>query len=370
MKKYLSLLMLLSVFLIGCTNKQSPSSLSSRDSEGNTDEIEYGKEYTSSSWDGQLLKAIGEITELDKADVVPSVNATSYVYGLTVDAQTNIKLAVIRCYGINEETIQEEYEYSLQHAGFVLSSEMPYGYIEEFTITDELVVQYDLNTSDIPYFELLVYRNAARIDYWPGEAIFNTIGEVIPEVKAISYEVFADLTIDYKPRISLYAYHVEFSTVEEYEHLLEEAGFTFNDNAVYKEAISSTGTLHMMYYMDGDSFVMYVHNDWPYAYIYEIIGMDLPRLNEAGVQFEYGFVTIQENYQILVLYFDYTTLDHYYQYGKLLEEAGFTIDGEEISQDQNYYYSDYIIGESGNEEHYINLIYSVKDASIAVAVYF
>ncbi len=382
MKKIFALLFISSLFLIGCnsnsqnkesidtSNSQNTSSQITSSDSSSEEEITFDIEYKSNSWDDDLKRVIAYIAGEENKDIVPSVNAASYAYDLTIDEQTKYDLAIIKCYGINANNVVSEYEDALIAKKYSLSSELPYGFIE-LNVTDDLVVQYELKESTEAYLELFVYKVTTRTASWPENEINICIGESIPKVEAISYEVLQDLTIDYKVRLTIYAYHVNYNNISEYENYLTENGFTLVDSLNYKEAIK--GTIHIIYSLYEDTLVLYITNDWPYAYIYSILEQDLPKLEDENVTFDYGFVTLENNQEVLTLYYDNATLDNYNEYGELLVGAGFTLDGEESIQNSNnltYHFKDYIVGEVGNEKHYISLMYCEEMKTIAVAIYF
>ncbi len=381
MKRIFALLFISTIFLIGCnSNSPNKESMDTSNNQNTTnqinsnnsgeEEIIFDEEYKANSWDDNLKRVIAYIAGEENKDIVPSVNATSYAYGLTIDEQTKYELAIIKCYGINTNNVVSEYENALIKNKYNLSSELPYGFIE-LNVTDDLVVQYEIKESTEAYLELLVYKVTTRIASWPEKEINTYIGESIPKVDAVSYEVMQDLTIDYNVRLTIYAYHVNYKSVSEYEKYLTENGFTIVDSLNYKEAIR--GTIHIMYNLYEDTLTLYITNDWPYAYIYSILGQDLPKLEDDNVTFDYSFVPIENNQEVLTLYYDNATLDNYNEYGELLVSAGFTLDGKEEvqkSNDYTYHFKDYIVGEVGNEEHYISLMYCEEKKTIAIAIYF
>ncbi|MCH5171702.1 MAG: hypothetical protein J1F31_02570 [Erysipelotrichales bacterium] len=352
----------------------SDPSISTSQSESN---IEREVVYYSDSWDENLLDAIGFIAGNENKELVPAVTAESFEYFVTIDEATSLDLLIVNCYGINSKTIQERYETSLELNGFQLSYDSPYGWLE-VSATEDLVVQYDVLTTGVTYFELLIYKVEMRIDYWPEEAIKSITAEYVPVVAGRSYEAYVDFTIDYKARISIYVYHSEIKNVDLYESELINAGYTVTYTTYgYDEATSALGT-HIMYTYDLESeiFVLYIYNDWPYLDINYYLGMDLPRLDVENAVFDYAYVGSSAS--ILTLYYDYVNSSSLAIYGSQLEEIGFVQDGNESTTIYNEGTANqvtvtsrnYVMNADLEDEHYISLMYCLEQQSLAIAIYY
>lgn len=357
------------------TNSSIESSLST-----NQDAIPYGIQYESTSWDNGMLHIISYITGENKEDYVPKVTANRFVYGIELyeqtDAENNIvnsiDLLIINCYGFNNSNIIDDYEDALLDSKYSLSSDSLYGY-KELDNTKDLIIQYDLTTDNLNQecFQLLVYSYEYRIDYWPEQLIKDIIGENVPQIDASSYEVTTDLTLNNEIRLSICAFHSN-TTIKEYESRLINMGYIIQKNNYLNEAISSSGTVHVMYSSYSDTFTIYIYNEWPYADIVNILGFDLPRLEEGT--FSFNFIN-DGNSQVLVLYYENVDVSVLSKYGTKLETIGFKLEGEEettSSSTTGYTYTSrsYIIENDGKEEHYIYLTHCLELSTLAIAIYY
>lgn len=343
--------------------------------------IMFEMEYESTEWSRHLLKAIAVITGEDRVNEVPQVVAEKYVYGATLynTGETFIDLVVIRCYGVQESSIEEDYESALISKGYQISYENPVAYLE-FSVTEDLVVQYMLreDTQGNKYFELLVLKQELRIAEWPAKLIENSMGVIVPEVQAVSYEVMSDLTFDNKVRLNVYAYHLEM-TQTEYEQALVDAGFVLKSSVSMNEAVSADGWVHIMYsfYEPEQQASLYIYNDWPYIDLVSTIGMDLPKLDSSLYSsFEFSFVTL-EGYQILTLYFNGVGETGLATYGGQLEALGFVLDGDEVETTSGegadmitVRSRGYVLNDGAEDEHYLQAMYCVEQESLAIAVYY
>lgn len=373
MKKRIGILFLLSFLAVGCHGGNT-SNTSETTSNGQTSDIEFNKLYTSSSWD-DVVPLISVIAG-ENAESVPSVGADTFEYYLSVDSQSSIDIAVVKCYGFNENVVVNRYESALLNNGFQLSSENPYGWME-VSVTEDLVVQYEIYTDskNQNYFELLIYKVELRMAEWPKAAIEEVTCEEVPEVKGQSYEAFADFTIDYKARVIVYTYHPEIKNVQEYEKQLIDAGYTINASQYYSEAVSKLGT-HIMYSYSSeeDIFAVYIYNDWPYFDINYYLGMDLPRLDYEGAEMSYSYIVYDEatNYQILGIYYDYVDISVLETYGSALEEVGFEQYGDEWKTSGQYHTTnrEYVINIDKADEHDIVLSYCEELQSLVIVIYY
>ncbi len=395
MKKFLKFLCAL-LLLAGCaggensTNSQGsggslpPSeepNISQPSSAEDESPIMFEMEYESTEWSFHLKKAIAVITGEDRADEVPQVTAQKYVYGATLynTGETFIDLVVIRCYGVQESSIEEDYESALISKGYQISYENPVAYLE-FSVTEDLVVQYMLReeTTGDKYFELLVLKQELRIAEWPGKVIQTSMGISVPEVKAASYEVMSDVTFDDKIRLNIYAYHLEM-TQKEFEQALVDAGFVLKSSISMNEAVSADGWVHVMYsfYEQEKEASLYIYNDWPYLDLVATVGVDLPKLDPSLYSsFEFSFVTV-EGYQVLTLYFNGVGETGLSTYGEQLEALGFVLDGDEVETTSGegadaitVRSRGYVLNDGAEDEHYLQAMYCVEQESLAIAVYY
>ena len=389
MKKSFGIILLSTIFLISCqqatsvdtsgdpSNSSIPSSEVTTDSDSNAFEFEFNRHYKTNTWDEQLIKAIAYFTGEEDSDLVPSVNADSYEYYFEVDEQTDVEILVINCNNINPDTVVDTYEDSLVKNGFTLG-EQPYGFME-LNKTEDLMVQYAVGEANLfhpdPYLELIVYTYATRLAEWPSNAITLITDEEVPEVKAYAYEAYVDFDIYYRPRIDIACYTTEYSTVSEYEALLEDAGYTIQQGFNLSTAVSEKGT-RIMYSFDSYShdLNLYVSNDWPYVDIMAILGFDLPRLNISGAEFSFQYYTYSDDSESLALYYEPVTKDALATYGSLLEGIGFSQDGDEISykSESNLTITsrDYVMNDGKEDEHWIQLLYCVEQSSLAIVIYY
>lgn len=332
--------------------------------------------YRSTSWDQNLLRVISCITGEDRADLVPEAIAAEYEYYFTVDDTSGLDLVVINCYGINELTVEDNYEKALEHASFMLSYDYPYGY-KEVSDTEDLVVQYELiSKNNQSCFELLVYMTEFRVKEWPESTILLYMGETFPSVSARSYEIMLDYTVDYKVRLDIYAYHVDIADVSEYTDILQSAGFISEASAAigYYEAVSPKGNLHVQYSLFDDTLSIYVYNDYPYAMVYSTLGFALPELEEDGATFDYSYVEVEEDNYVLTLYYDHSSENAISTYGDGLSAIGF----EQIGEEKNYTTEnglviterEYVYQQNTENEHYILLLYESTSKSLAIAIYY
>ncbi|MCQ2772530.1 MAG: hypothetical protein MJ238_04565 [Bacilli bacterium] len=359
--------------LVGCTNNQGNSSGSSSLTIDTDFKVEFEEMYETDAWDGKILACIGEIAGNENAGLVPSADADLYQFGCTRETDDeggSMDLAVIRCYGIFERKVEEMYETSLRSKGYQLSSEYPYG-ATEISLTTDLIVQYELMEDEKgeTCFEILVYTYEYRIDYWPGEQIEEIMGESVPEIGADCYEVYTSLTANNNVRISLYAYHMTQSDVDAYETKLTLNGFTISEGGYYHQAKSKSGYLNLMYdYFDG-LFTVYISCDWPYLYIVDSIGRDIPKLTSDASNFDWDYVseTGDSEDAVLTLYYDNTSNEDFIAYGALLEKEGYVCtDTRESTGSLTIHVKDYSLP---NDNHVVCLMYCVEQKTIAIALY-
>ncbi len=355
------------------SSSESSSEFKQSDSSSILEEFEFDKYYHSDSWDEQVVNLISVAVNKDNALSVPSVNAESFDYYLTNDSQSGIDVAVINCFGINENSIVEEYENALVAKDFMLSSENPYGY-KECSLTEDLSVQYELteNINKEVYLQLMIYKAEMRLAEWPEEAIKQITDEKVPVVEGKSYQAFADMTIDYKPRIIIYTYESIFDDREYAQKLIDE-GFNVTVSQYYYEATSDLG-LHMSFMYDEYEkyFTLIIYNDWPYCDLNYLLGFDLPRLDYEGAEFDYDYIYDNDNYEILTLYYSNVDITSLTLYGESLENIGFSQYGD-VSQNQGEYQTTtkaYVKNLDQEEEHYIVLSYSAKLNMLAIAIYY
>lgn len=353
---------------ISCGNNGNNNSQPSSSTKSQLN-VEYDETYHSEAWDDDVLSVIGKITEKEKASMVPTVDADEYYFGITKETDDNgnsLDLVIIRCYGIFERTVEATYEKSLVNAGYQLSGELPYGFIE-YSLTDDLIVQYELkqDADGETAFELMIYRYEYRIDYWPEETIREILGEKIPEIKADCYEIYPSITAKNEMRVSIYAYHMTEKDVTEYESSLKMAGYSIKVGSYFNEAISPSGYVTIMYEYYMGVLTANVTNAWPYLYITELLGKDLPKLSNDASNFEFGFIGDDE---ILTLYYDGVTLDDMTAYGAVLEREGYKFVEERKSTGsltittRDYSY--------GKDEHLLSLMYCLEQQTIAIAIYY
>ena len=382
MKKNNLFLLFLALAFTGC-NGATPSDssvessdVSSASSVVDSTSVVMDEIYHSTGWDRNLLKVISCVTGEEWAESVPEAIAEEYEYCYTIDETSGLDLVIIDCYGIEERTVEDNYEKALEHASFNFSYDYPYGY-KEVSDTQDLVVQYELiSKKNRACFELLVYMTEFRVKEWPESTILLYMGETFPSVGARSYEIILDYTIDYKVRLDIYAYHADLTDVSEYTKILQDAGFAIEASTAigFYEAVSPKGNLHVQYSLFEDTLSIYVYNDYPYAIIYSTLGFELPRLEEDGVTFDYGYVEVAEDNYVLTLYYDNSSENALATYGDGLSAIGFEqIGEEETNASENGFVittREYIYLQGTENEHYIVLLYEKTSKSLAVAIYY
>lgn len=384
MKKGYFVLLLSTIFLIGC-NKKNGSNLDdslnpSINQTGSSSQVsvKFDEWHESSSWDNKLLEAIGVITGQEKRTLVPSVKADNYKYLLTYDNEYEFNILYVDCYGVNIEKVIEEYEDILVQNHYSLGEE-PYGWIE-LNVTTDLAVQYAItqDKNNIQCLELTIYAAETRTIEWPSQLISLVTSEEVPMVSSKSYEpgiTFSGVT--YEPLVIIYCYHPSIS-LDQYKTTLTQKGYQISTSMYIPEASTTLGTHIMMnYYEDEDMMQLIISNDWPYLDIMAILGEDLPRLNNASEsKFSYTFVPTGEETSTLTLYYDGVEKTSLETYASQLSSLGYTQDGQESENTYNQGQENkltitsrnYIKNEGKEDEHYISLLYCQEQKSLAIAI--
>lgn len=367
MKQKLLLIFSILFGLISCSENNNVTSTTSV----SLPTIGFNEIVETTSWDDQIENVLSLIVGEENKMLIPEVTAERYVAAASIDETTSIPIAIINCYGTRESYVTKEYEQSLIDNNFLLSSEMPYGFME-LTVTKDLVVQYELKLdgNNETCFELLVYTVEFRQENWPSDVIQDCIGEQIPVVTATSYEYYVDYTMDYKIRVSIYAYHVDENEINSYKQKLINDNYIIDDKDMYIDAVSEDGTIHIMFsdYYD-DTLYLNVYSDWPYPYIASVLGFDLPKLDNNEATLDFGFVQDGES-EVLTIYYDNVDKDALYQYGELLENAGFDF-VEENNTQSTFTITErvYVINENNENEHFIKVMYCLEQRALAIAIY-
>lgn len=339
---------------------------SSEQSQINQDQV-----IASPSWDNSLLRVLSQIVGDDNAKEVPEVQAENFLSYWSVDSSTNIPIAVVGAYGVRESSVATSYETSLKEKGFALSSENPYGY-KEVSVTDDLVIQYELRTDKEKktYFEIMVYLAKMRIADFPKDQILTVTGIDLPKVEAKSYEFFSSMDANYNPYIVLYAYHSATDYVTSYATILKNSGYTVTlDSSNYYDAVSKNGLYHITFgnYYD-EAFYLKAESDWPTAYIKETLGFNLPVPLGDSLNVTYGFVGENET---LAVYLNSVTKDSLTSYGSQLEETGWTFLEEKENSGSTLTITtrSYDYKNDDGEIKSIDLLYCLEQTSLCIAIY-
>ena len=121
-------------------------------------------------------------------------------------------------------------------------------------------------------------------------------------------------------------------------------------------------------YFDG-MFTVYITSDWPYLYIVDSIGKDIPKLSSNASDFDWDYVseTGDSEDAVLTLYYDNTSYEDFIAYGALLEKEGYVCtDTRESTGSLTIHVKDYSLP---TDNHVVCLMYCVEQRTIAIALY-
>ena len=371
-KKGLLLCITLLLTLSGCNSKENEVPPNIDEGEViNQDEV-----ISATSWE-EVIDVIECSVSKSSAMMVPSVYGDSYLasWKKEIDEETGleIKYTLVECFGIREAMVTSQYERDLENSGFTLSSSYNYGY-KDISYTDELVVQYSLVSEDNEYnmahFDLLIYEVKMKEDEFPCTLIEENIGFSVPVLEARSYEYYASMGTKYEIQFNIYAYFCESDCLSNYINILENSNYKITtDSGVYFATRDDLLVDLLFYQYDEETIFLRVSSNWPYLYIVDYLGFDLPKLDSGYDALSFNFISTSSSTETLCIYYDGTTKESLSIYSDKLIESGFTlIDSETQTNELTITTNTFAINENLSTQHIIKLMYCVEQESLCIAI--
>lgn len=319
------------------------------------------------------LEKIFKYSNTDKyLDSIPLVEGEKYSYYWSIDSQTEIPYSFISVYGVNEKYIEEDYKRALVHYGYAIASNNLYGF-KDVTYTDDLIIQFELiqDEDETYHFDLLIYTFKSRVEEFPSDVIKYYYNEDLLKLDAKAYDYSLNYGKFSELELSIYCYYTEVNTLSTYISKLKDYKVTEN-SGIYTLNRDDLMLDITLYQYEEDIIYMKVSSMYPYSYIMAYIERDLPRLDkEEYSAIDFSFITLSDNTESLAVYYDGTTLSTYYRYLELLKSNGFTFEKENNyeSNGKMYYTSSFYLNKGLNNEHYLEVLYSVEQSSMCIALY-
>ena len=304
-------------------------------------EIKQEEVISATSWD-EIIPVIECSVSKDSAKMVPSIYGDSYLayWSKERDEESGAEIyfTSVSCFGIRESMVTSLYEKELQNNGFLLSSSYNYGY-KDISYTEELVVQYELVSEDNEY-------GMAHFDY------YSTIGT--------NYEI----------QFALYAYFCEEDALSNYVSLLQSSNYTVSlTDGIYFASRNDKLVDLLFYQYDESTIYLRISSSWPYLYIIDYLGFDLPKLESGYTSLSFSFVAITETTEALCIYYDGTKEESLTLYSNKLIELGFKLKDNDIQKNEYTITTNtFVINENLEDQHIIKLMYCVEQESLCIAI--
>ena len=320
--------------------------------------------YKTSSWDETVSKMIDVYTD-NGSNYVPKLNGSNYyVYHEFVYADEEKTkgeyVTYINVYGVDVKKVVENYELSLKNSSFMMGGgAYAYTLLSE---TDDLIVQYQLVSEAIPYFEIGVYQTKTRILEIPNNQIELIIGEEVPEIEASSYSFYMTNNA-YTGEVSftLYANNVDENAFNTYiSKLRNDNGYQVEN--VYEEGTyialsSSDGFIKQSVYNTTDEYLRRALmisgvSKWPYYYQYIGLGETLPRFNTTYDEDNYYYTFSSTNSNLLYIYLNNQSSNAVYnEYLQSLKDVGWDLyDSSKTGDNIVSYFKKSVINPLNGEE--------------------
>jgi len=388
MKKKNLLLVLLAGLLVSCAtgNKESISStVSSIESSNSQSSIEVKSDSSNSSeeivtssservyedvdWNDETLTNIKAII----GDVVlPYYKTREHESSVATDPNSGYKYIDIICKGANVNNAVEYYKNLLIRSGYkvTLYETVNIGYME-VSATDNVYIQFFINTDYD--FEIMAYQVTERTVEWPSKAFEIACGYDIPKMDAVSYDFSVGSASNGNYDIYGYCCGVGSDAVNTYSGKLTEAGYTIEEVSGVMVANNTEKAIQIWYYQYDESklfiraFCTVAATYFPSDEVNLILGEDLPVLSFEGVVYSRNVVTTEDGYEVYTIYCDNASEDDLTAYRTLLLEANWEVTD---SNETDSYVSYVFTKENDSGEHQVQIIYSIAQECIAIAIYY
>lgn len=339
-------------------------------------EIKQEEVISATSWD-EIIPVIECSVSKDSAKMVPSIYGDSYLayWSKEKDEESGAEIyfTSVSCFGIRESMVTSLYEKELENNGFLLSSSYNYGY-KDISYTEELVVQYELVSEDNEYgmahFDLLIYEVKMKEEEFPTNLIEETIGFNVPTLEGKSYEYYSTIGTNYEIQFALYAYFCEENALSNYVTLLQSSNYTVSlTDGIYFASRNDKLVDLLFYQYDESTIYLRISSSWPYLYIIDYLGFDLPKLDSGYTSLSFSFVAITENTEALCIYYDGTKEESLSLYSNKLIELGFKLKDNDIQKNEYTITTNtFVINENLEDQHIIKLMYCVEQESLCIAI--
>lgn len=369
MKRGYLLLACLAFLLVGCNNKNDNGT----ELPDETPKIEINEQVLTQKWE-DVIPVIDCSIDKEYSTLIPSVEAESFSAYWSIESNEEsdleIKFTSISCYGVRESYVTSTYEHDLQNNGFLISSSYQMGY-QDVTYTTDLVVQYELvEDEESVHFDLIIYSVELRTESFPSDDIKSFLGFEIPEFKAKSYEYYASFGSNYEIQIDIYSYYCEEDAISNYVSKLQDLSYKISQkDGLYFAQRDDLMVDIIFYQYDETTCFLRVSSSWPYLYLIEILGNDLPKLDQEYSELSFKFISLNEDNECLCIYFDGTSQSSLDAYGTSLEGIGYElVDSSSATNQYTIFTNVYVINKDQDSEHMINLMYCVEQESLCIAV--
>lgn len=361
MKLRIFLLSIISCLLVGCT--KGGSDISSDDQ----DNLKINEVYYASTFDEARVVLPYSIEGYE--DEIIGVNGNNFAYYYSVDETSGITFSSICCFGVSNNIV-DEYEDLLAANSYSFASSSLYAF-KEVNDTSDLIVQYDLINDEQTYFELIVYQYTYRTVTFPTLELEYYLGDTIIPFNARSYFYNLNYDASYRLVMEIECFHVEEGYLETYLSLIsDDYSITQNQDVYFCQR--NDLVIDLLVYQSLDNVYLKVTSSWPYAYLMDLLNEDLPRLEQGSyTALEFSFVQIDEDNQILSIYYDGVNKDIYDNYLSLLTNNNFIIESSEMNTSTYTIHTAKVYKNRNQEnEHFVQVMYCVDLSTLCIAIYY
>lgn len=355
----------------------SISSSSAPTSSSSTQEdphYEIGQTYTSSSWDKTIQEMV-KLTVGDLANKIPTFIASNYeaIVEYATDGADVFLVFEIKCFNPNANSAVRLYREKMIELGYTISSDNTYGYLMKDYYSD-LFVSYGVIEADIDYFDIAAVIRTTREAEWNSEAI-NMYTEIeVPSFSAPAYQTTYDNS---KDQMTVFALFVDKNAINQYERILQNAGYTFDTKSTLEMPIyvDPTGYVTVQLYQtygdyNTDALYIIINNRWPTTSIYAFLGgqITFPKLESNNAVFD-NYAYLDEGGQgkdedyVLVIYYIYATASDFSNYVSTLMTYDYEVESSRTSESgvMSVTLKDY--------KGYVVVAYNPNTNEIAIAIY-
>lgn len=382
MKKYLRKLLMLAfipLILGSCKKDDEQPPVDNKPVEKEEIKVEIGHVYKSNVWD-DTINAVCKTAVGDLYVKIPTFIAPSYeaVVDNAYDGDEQFLVCTILCGGTNASSADRLYKEKLIENGFTINAVDGYAYLMK-DYSSDLFVDYSVITeNEEEYFQIKAVVRKTRDLEWDASFVNLYAGVEVPICPAKAYNNYYD---NFKDQVIIYALFVGDNAMNEYEAILQNAGYTYNRNSSSLTSVydDPTGYVQVQIYeRDGDynSNALYIQitNLWPTIGILSFNGIaDFPKLNsENAVYDKYGYIDMggegDDKDYVLVVYYDQCTNIDFAAYVNLLVEQYHFEASNQTTSEAGTVSVDLTLA-TQNYDVVVQVAYSTEHNSICIAFY-